>query len=49
MKSRSSKGGTPANFNEIRMEDKKGAEQLYIHAERNQDNLVENDASLSVG
>ncbi len=27
-KSRSSKGGTPANFNEIRMEDKKGAEQL---------------------
>ena len=48
-KSRSSKGGTPANFNEIRMEDKKGAEQLYIHAERNQDNLVENDASLSVG
>ena len=42
-------GGTPANFNEIRMEDKKGAEQLYIHAERNQDNLVENDASLSVG
>ncbi|MCD2795294.1 bacteriophage T4 gp5 trimerisation domain-containing protein, partial [Pseudomonas aeruginosa] len=41
MKSRSSKGGTPANFNEIRMEDKKGAEQLYIHAERNQDNLVE--------
>ncbi|MCF3999170.1 type VI secretion system tip protein VgrG, partial [Pseudomonas aeruginosa] len=47
--SRSSKGGTPANFNEIRMEDKKGAEQLYIHAERNQDNLVENDASLSVG
>ncbi|MEN1409764.1 type VI secretion system spike protein VgrG1a, partial [Pseudomonas aeruginosa] len=25
MKSRSSKGGTPANFNEIRMEDKKGA------------------------
>ncbi|MBH8436178.1 type VI secretion system spike protein VgrG1a, partial [Acinetobacter baumannii] len=49
MKSRSSKGGTPANFNEIRMEDKKGAEQLYIHAERNQDNLVENDAALSVG
>lgn len=43
MKSRSSKGGTPANFNEIRMEDKKGAEQLYIHAERNQDIVVEVD------
>ena len=49
MKSRSSKGGTPANFNEIRMEDKKGAEQLYIHAERNQDIEVENDESHWVG
>ncbi|WP_434570843.1 type VI secretion system tip protein VgrG [Pseudomonas sp. Z3-8] len=49
MKSRSSKGGTPANFNEIRMEDKKGAEQLYIHAERNQDMVVEVDESHSVG
>ncbi|WP_394352313.1 type VI secretion system Vgr family protein [Metapseudomonas otitidis] len=49
IKSRSSKGGTPANFNEIRMEDKKGAEQLYIHAERNQDIVVENDETHSVG
>ncbi|MFK3974359.1 type VI secretion system tip protein VgrG [Pseudomonas sp. NPDC087358] len=49
MKSRSSKGGTPANFNEIRMEDKKGAEQLYIHAERNQDIVVELDESHLVG
>ncbi len=49
MKSRSSKGGTPANFNEIRMEDKKGLEQLYIHAERNQDIVVELDESHSVG
>jgi len=49
MKSRSSKGGTPANFNEIRIEDKKGAEQLYIHAERNQDIVVEVDESHSVG
>lgn len=49
IKSRSSKGGTPANFNEIRMEDKKGAEQLYIHAERNQDIVVEVDETHSVG
>ncbi len=48
-KSRSSKGGTPANFNEIRMEDKKGAEQLFIHAEKNQDIEVENDESHWVG
>ena len=43
IKSRSSKGGGGANFNEIRMEDKKGSEQIYIHAEKNQDNIVEND------
>ncbi|HEK3627752.1 TPA: type VI secretion system spike protein VgrG1b [Pseudomonas aeruginosa] len=49
MKSRSSKGGTPANFNEIRMEDKKGAEQLFIHAEKNQDIEVENDETHWVG
>jgi type VI secretion system secreted protein VgrG len=48
-KSRSSKGATPANFNEIRMEDKKGAEQLYIHAERNQDIVVEVDETHVVG
>jgi type VI secretion system secreted protein VgrG len=49
VKSRSSKGGSGANFNEIRMEDKKGAEQLYVHAEKNQDNIVENDETTSVG
>ena len=49
MKSRSSKGGSPANFNEIRMEDKKGAEQLYIHAERNLDTVVEQCETLAVG
>lgn len=49
IKSRSSKGGAGANFNEIRMEDKKGEEQLYIHAEKNQDNIVENDETTSVG
>ncbi|MBF8778185.1 type VI secretion system tip protein VgrG [Pseudomonas fulva] len=49
MKSRSSKGGSPANFNEIRMEDKKGAEQLYLHAERDMDTVVERNQSLAVG
>ncbi|WP_339492867.1 type VI secretion system Vgr family protein [Pseudomonas sp. EA_15y_Pfl2_R67] len=48
-KSRSSKGGSPANFNEIRMEDNKGAEQLFIHAEKNQDIEVENDETHWVG
>jgi type VI secretion system secreted protein VgrG len=49
VKTRSSPSGTQGNFNEIRFEDGKGKEQLYIHAERNQDNVVEVDASLSVG
>jgi type VI secretion system secreted protein VgrG len=49
IKTRSSKDGTPANFNEIRFEDKKGSEQLFIHAEKNQDIEVENDETHWVG
>ena len=49
IKSRSSKDGTPTDFNEIRMEDKKGEEELYIHAEKNQKNVVENNETTSVG
>jgi type VI secretion system secreted protein VgrG len=49
VKSRSSSGGNSANFNEIRFEDKKGSEQVYIHAEKNQDIVVENDETHSVG
>src|SRR6202521_2249006 len=46
---RSSKGGSGANANAIRFEDKKGAEQLWIHAEKNQDIEVENDETHWVG
>jgi type VI secretion system secreted protein VgrG len=49
IKSRSSKGGGPDNFNEIRFEDMKGSEQLFIHAEKNQDIEVENDETHWVG
>lgn len=49
IKSRSSKGGGTANFNEVRFEDKIGQEQLYIHAEKNQDNIVEHDETTHVG
>lgn len=49
IKTRSSMNGSPDNFNEIRMEDKKGEEQLYIHAEKNQDNIVENNETTEVG
>jgi type VI secretion system secreted protein VgrG len=46
---RSTKGGTSSNANAIRFEDKKGEEQLWVHAERNQDIEVEVDESHTVG
>lgn len=46
---RSSKEGSAANANELRFEDKKGSEQVYLHAEKNQDIEVENDESHWVG
>jgi type VI secretion system secreted protein VgrG len=48
IKSRSSKGGGAANFNEIRFEDKKGQEELYVHAERNLTVMVERDETKTV-
>ncbi len=49
IKSRSTKEGSADNFNEIRFEDKKGEEQVLIHAERNQDIEVEKDETHWVG
>jgi type VI secretion system secreted protein VgrG len=49
MKSRSSTGGGPANFNELRFEDKAGSEQVFLHAEKNQDIEVEHDETHWVG
>ncbi len=46
---RSSKGGGYDNANAIRFEDKKGEEQVWIHAEKNQDIEVENDETHWVG
>jgi type VI secretion system secreted protein VgrG len=46
-KSNSSKGGS--GFNEIRLEDKKGEEQIFVHAERNQDVRVKHDALEWIG
>jgi type VI secretion system secreted protein VgrG len=46
---RSSKGGAYGNANAIRFEDKKDSEQLWIHAEKNQDIEVEKDETHWVG
>jgi len=49
IKSRSSKGGGTEDFNEIRMEDLKGKELLYIHAQKDKQVMVENDRTEEVG
>ena len=48
IKTRSSKDGSAANYNEFRFDDKKGEEQVYIHAEKNMDTMIENDETLTV-
>ncbi len=47
--SRSSKEGATANYNEIRFEDKKQNEQIFINAERDMDQRVEVDSREFVG
>ncbi len=49
VKSRSSKEGESTNFNEIRFEDKKGEEEIYVHAEKDFERIVENNDTLKVG
>jgi type VI secretion system secreted protein VgrG len=46
---RSSKGGSAANANELRFEDKMGSEQIYLHAEKDIDISIEHDQRVSVG
>ncbi|MDB5407383.1 MAG: hypothetical protein JWL84_2295 [Rhodospirillales bacterium] len=48
-RSRSTLQGGAENFNELRFEDKKGEEQVYLHAERDFVRSVENDDGLQVG
>jgi len=47
IKTLSSKGGK--GFNEIRFEDKKGEEQVFIHGEKNQDVRIKNDCFEWIG
>jgi len=46
---RSTKGGGSSNFNELRFEDKKGDEQIFMNAERDMDWRVEHDSREFVG
>src|SRR6266852_3446699 len=47
--SRSTKGGGSANFNELRFEDKKGSEQIFLNAEKDMDHRVENQSREYIG
>ncbi|HEY4215361.1 MAG TPA: type VI secretion system tip protein TssI/VgrG [Steroidobacteraceae bacterium] len=49
IKSRSTPNGTADNFNELRFEDKKGSEEVYIHAEKDMTVVVENNQSIKIG
>lgn len=47
LRSNATKGGS--GFNEIRFDDKKGEEQIFFHAEKNQDIRVKNDHFEFIG
>ncbi len=49
VKSRSSKGGGSEDFNEFRFEDLKGQEEVYLHAQKDWNIMVENDKGQTVG
>ncbi len=49
IRTRSSKQGDSTASNEIRFEDKKSSEEVYIHAQKDLNEIVENDRTLTVG
>jgi type VI secretion system secreted protein VgrG len=49
IKSRSTKKGTAENYNELLFEDKKGQEQIRLHAERDLNEVVEVDHTVRIG
>ena len=48
IKSRSSKGGSGEDFNEFRFEDKAGSEEVYLHAQKDFNGVIENDQTTDV-
>lgn len=49
LKTRSSKEGVADNFNELRFEDKKGSEEMYVHAEKDFNCVIENNETRKIG
>lgn len=49
IKTRSSKGADPAEFNELRFEDKKGQEEFTLQAQKHQTTLIKDSQSRAIG
>jgi type VI secretion system secreted protein VgrG len=49
IKSHSTKDGAANAFNELRFDDKKGEEEIYLHAENNMQIVVENNQTITIG
>lgn len=49
IKTRSTPGGTANNFNELRFEDKMGAEEVYLQGEKDWNILIKNDKGQEIG
>ncbi len=49
IKTRSSKTGDTATFNEIRFQDLKGSEEFYVHAEKDMNRMIENNRTTTIG
>jgi len=49
IKTRSTPGGTDANFNELRFEDKMGSEEVYLQGEKDWNILIKNDKGQRIG
>jgi type VI secretion system secreted protein VgrG len=47
--SRSTKNGSSSNYNELRFEDKKSSEQIFMNAEKDMDLRIENDMREFIG
>jgi type VI secretion system secreted protein VgrG len=49
IRTRSTPGGNPDNYNELRFEDKKGAEEVFLQGEKDWNILIKNDKGQYVG
>lgn len=49
IRTRSSPGGNPDNYNELRFEDKKGSEEIYLQGEKDWNILIKNNKTEKIG